>query len=241
MGVVIVTGGSRGIGAAICRQVSEQGHTVVVNYAGDQAAADAVADDTGGLAVRANVADEADVVRLFDAAEELGTLTGVVCNAGITGTFGRLDGQSLDSVRKVFETNVYGVFLGNREAVRRMSTKYGRGGGVIVNISSTAAKRGSPGEWVHYAASKSAVETLTYGLAQEVADEGIRVNCVAPGMVDTDMHAAAGIPDRLDRVAPSIPLKRAGRPDEIAEGVAWLLSDAASYVVGSVLTISGGR
>lgn len=241
MGVVIVTGGSRGIGAAICRQVSAQGHTVVINYVSDQAAAEAVAKETGGHAVRANVSDEADVVRLFDAAEELGTFAGVVCNAAITGTPGRLDEQSLDNVRQVFETNVYGVFLGNREAVKRMSTKYGRGGGAIVNISSTAARRGSPGEWVHYAASKSAVETLTYGLALEVADEGIRVNCVAPGMVETEMHAAAGLPDRLERTAPLIPLKRAGQPEEIAEGVAWLLSDAASYVVGSVLTISGGR
>jgi NAD(P)-dependent dehydrogenase (short-subunit alcohol dehydrogenase family) len=242
MGVVIVTGGSRGIGAAICRQAAAQGHTVVVNYVGDQSAAEAVAKETGGLAVRANVSDEADVQRLFDAAEELGPLTGVVCNAAITGnTPGRLDQQTAETVRDVFDTNVMGVFLCNKEAVRRMSTKYGHRGGAIVNISSTAARRGSPGEWVHYAASKAAVETLTYGLALEVADEGIRVNAVAPGLVETDMHAAAGMPDRTERLAPLIPVKRAGQPDEIAGGVVWLLSEAASYVVGAVLPISGGR
>jgi NAD(P)-dependent dehydrogenase (short-subunit alcohol dehydrogenase family) len=242
MGVVIVTGGSRGIGAAICRLAAAKGHTVVVNYVGDQAAAEAVAKETGGLAVQANVANEPDVIRLFDAAAELGPLTGVVCNAAITGnTPGRLDEQTVGTVRDVFDTNVIGVFLCNREAVRRMSTRYGNGGGAIVNISSTAARRGSPGEWVHYAASKAAVETLTYGLALEVADEGIRVNAVAPGLVETDMHASAGMPDRTERLAPLIPVKRAGQPHEIAEGVVWLLSDAASYVVGSILPISGGR
>jgi NAD(P)-dependent dehydrogenase (short-subunit alcohol dehydrogenase family) len=242
MGVVIVTGGSRGIGAAICRLAAAQGHTVVVNYVGDQAAAEAVAKETGGRAVQANVANEPDVIRLFDAAAELGPLTGVVCNAAITGnTPGRLDEQTVGTVRDVLDTNVIGVFLCNREAVRRMSTRYGNDGGAIVNISSTAARRGSPGEWVHYAASKAAVETLTYGLALEVADEGIRVNGVAPGLVETGMHASAGMPDRAERLAPLIPVKRAGQPHEIAEGVVWLLSDAASYVVGSILPISGGR
>jgi NAD(P)-dependent dehydrogenase (short-subunit alcohol dehydrogenase family) len=242
MGVVIVTGGSRGIGAAICRLSAERGHQVVVNYTNDHAAAEAVAKETSGLAVRANVAEEADVRALFEAAGELGSLTGVVCNAAVTGnTPGRLDEQTVDAVRQVFDTNVVGVFLCNREAVRRMSTRYGNSGGVIVNISSTAAHRGSPGEWVHYAASKAAVETLTYGLALEVADEGIRVNAIAPGLVETDMHAAAGMPDRTRRLAPLIPMKRVGQPEEIAEGVVWLLSDAASFVTGAVLPISGGR
>jgi NAD(P)-dependent dehydrogenase (short-subunit alcohol dehydrogenase family) len=242
MGVLIVTGGSRGIGAAICRQAAEQGYRVVVNYVGDQTAAEAVAKETGGLAVRANVSDEGDVLRLFDAAESLGRITGVVCNAAITGnTPGRLDEQSLATVREVFDVNVLGVFLCNREAVRRMSTRYGHAGGVIVNISSTAAGRGSPNEWVHYAASKGAVETLTHGLALEVADEGIRVNAVAPGLIETDMHASAGMPDRTSRLAPLIPMKRAGQPSEIAEGVMWLLSSAASFMTGAIVPISGGR
>jgi NAD(P)-dependent dehydrogenase (short-subunit alcohol dehydrogenase family) len=242
MGVVIVTGGSRGIGAAICRLAADRGHHVVVNYVGDEAAAEAVAKETGGTAVRANVADEADVARLFATAAELGPLTGVVCNAGITGnTPGRLDEQDVETVRQVLDVNVTGVFLCNREAVRRMSTRHGGSGGVIVNISSTAAHRGSPGEWVHYAASKAAVETLTHGLAIEVADEGVRVNAVAPGLVETGLHEAAGMPDRVARIAPSIPMRRGGQPEEIAEGVVWLLSGSASFVTGAVLPISGGR
>ncbi|MEV4311689.1 SDR family oxidoreductase [Actinocrispum sp. NPDC049592] len=242
MGVIVVTGGSRGIGAAICRRLAAEGHKVVVNYTSDAAAAEAVAKETDGLAVQANVTGEADVKRLFDTAESLGPLTAVVCNAAITGnTPGRLDEQSVATVRDVFDVNVIGVFLCNKEAVLRMSTKYGHGGGGIVNISSTAAGRGSPNEWVHYAATKGAVETLTYGLALEVADEGIRVNAVAPGLVETDMHAAAGMPDRPTRLAPLIPMKRPGQPAEIAEGVAWLLSGAASFVTGAILPISGGR
>ena len=242
MGVVIVTGGSRGIGAEICRLAAAQGHQVVVNYASDSAVAEAVATEVNGVAVRANVADEDDVVRLFDAAQQLGELTGLVCNAGITGNkIARMDEQDVATVREVLEVNVTGTFLCNREAVRRMSTKHGGAGGVIVNISSTAAHRGSPGEWVHYAASKAAVETITKGLALEVAAEGIRVNCVAPGTVETGLHEAAGDPDRPARLAPLIPMGRAGLPAEIAEGVVWLLSDASSFVTGSVVTISGGR
>ncbi|MCE7005263.1 SDR family oxidoreductase [Kibdelosporangium philippinense] len=242
MGVVIVTGGSRGIGAAICKTVAKAGHKVVVNYVGNAAAAEAVVKETGGLAVKANVSDEADVRRLFDKAAELGPVTGLVCNAGITGNrIARLDEHDVQTVRDVLEVNVVGTFLCDREAVRRMSTKHGGNGGVIVNISSTAAHRGSPGEWVHYAASKAAVETLTKGLALEVANEGIRVNCVAPGLVETEMHEAAGAPDRVAKTAPLIPMKRGGQPEEIADGVMWLLSDASSFVTGSVVTISGGR
>ncbi|MFC0115523.1 SDR family oxidoreductase [Kibdelosporangium aridum] len=242
MGVVIVTGGSRGIGAAICRAVAKAGHQVVVNYVGNAAAAEAVVKETGGIAVKANVSDEADVRRLFDTAAELGPVTGLVCNAAITGNkIARLDEHEVRTVREVLDVNVVGTFLCDREAVRRMSTKHGGNGGVIVNISSTAAHRGSPGEWVHYAASKAAVETLTKGLALEVANEGVRVNCVAPGLVETELHEAAGAPDRVARTAPLIPMKRAGQPDEIADGVMWLLSDASSFVTGSVVTISGGR
>jgi NAD(P)-dependent dehydrogenase (short-subunit alcohol dehydrogenase family) len=245
--VVVVTGGSRGIGAAVCRLAAKQGYAVVINYASDDAAAEVVRADieaSGGTAVTvaADVADEADVRRLFDVATGLGELTGLVSNAGITGnTPGRLDEQDVAVVRRVLDVNVLGVFLCDREAVRRMSTRYGGRGGAIVNVSSTAAGRGSPGEWVHYAASKAAVDSLTHGLALEVAAEGIRVNAVAPGLVETGLHAAAGLPDRLEQRAPLIPMLRAGQPEEIAEGIVWLLSPAASFVTGAVLPVSGGH
>jgi len=244
---MIVTGGGRGIGAAVARRVAADGYQVVVNYASDHDAARAVVADiaaAGGkaLAVPGDVADEDDVRRLFDAAAAEGPLAGVVCNAGITGnTPGRLDEQSAEVVRRVLDVNVLGVFLCNREAVRRLSTRYGGPGGAIVNISSTAAGRGSPGEWVHYAASKAAVDSLTHGLALEVGAEGIRVNAIAPGLVNTDLHAAAGMPDRPAERAPLIPMRRPGEPAEIAEGVAWLLSPAASFVTGAILPISGGH
>ncbi|QWF80768.1 SDR family oxidoreductase [Amycolatopsis sp. CA-230715] len=246
-GVLIVTGGSRGIGAEVCALAARHGYDVVVNYAGDEQAAATVVkrvEEAGRSAVevRGDVAVEEDVCALFDAAAGLGTLTALVNNAGITGnTPGRLDAQRVETVRRVLDVNVTGVFLCAREAVRRMSTRYGGEGGVIVNVSSTAARTASAGEWVHYAASKAAVETMTSGLAQEVAEEGIRVNAVAPGMVETGLHAAAGMPDRLDRIAPTIPMGRAGRPEEIAEAVLWLLSPASSYATGAVLPVSGGR
>jgi NAD(P)-dependent dehydrogenase (short-subunit alcohol dehydrogenase family) len=246
MTVLVVTGGSRGIGAAVCRLAGARGYDVVVNYASDAAAAERVVSEiaaAGGraVAVPADVSKEDDVARLFEVADGRGRLSGVVSNAGITGDkLARLDEMDVDTVRRVLDVNVTGVFLCARAAVRRMSTRYGGHGGVIVNVSSTAAQRGSPGEWVHYAASKAAVETMTRGLAQEVGGEGIRVNAVAPGMVETEMHARAD-PDRLERVAPLIPMGRAGQPEEIAEGIVWLLSSSASFVTGSVLTISGGR
>jgi len=246
-GVLIVTGASRGVGAAVARLGASRGYDVVVNYASDASAAEEVAGEVraaGRRAVtaRADVSSEADVVALFDAAAELGTITAVVNNAAITGnTPGRLDAQDVATVRRVLDVNVTGVFLCCREAVRRMSARHGGGGGAVVNVSSTAARTGSPGEWTHYAASKAAVETLTWGLAQEVAGEGVRVNAVAPGLVETGLHAAAGLPDRLERIAPTVPLARAGRPEEIAEAVLWLLSPAASYAVGAVLPVGGGR
>ena len=246
-GVLIVTGGSRGIGAAICTLAAVRGYDVVVNYSGDPTPAEDVAKQVReqgrqAAAVRADVSDEQDVRALFDAAAELGPLTALVNNAAITGnTPGRLDQYDVEVVRRTLDVNVTGVFLCCREAVRRMSTRYGGHGGAIVNISSTAARTGSAGEWVHYAASKAAVDTLTFGLAQEVAGEGIRVNAVAPGLIETGLHAAAGMPDRPARFAPQIPLGRAGRPEEIAEAVLWLLSAAASFTAGAVLDVGGGR
>jgi NAD(P)-dependent dehydrogenase (short-subunit alcohol dehydrogenase family) len=221
-GVVIVTGGSRGIGAAICLLAAERGYDVVVNYAGHTSAAEGVAERVRqhgrqALAVRGDVSSEEDVCGLFDAAVGLGPLAGLVSNAAIAGnTAGRLDEQHVDTVRRVLGVNVTGVFLCGREAVRRMSTRYGGSGGAIINISSTAARTGSAGERVHYAATKAAVETLALGLAQEVAGEGVRVNAVAPGLVETGLHAAAGLPDRIGHFAPQIPMRRAGLPREIA-------------------------
>jgi NAD(P)-dependent dehydrogenase (short-subunit alcohol dehydrogenase family) len=246
-GVLIVTGGSKGIGAAVCELAAARGYDVVVNYAGDADAAEDVASrvrkhGVQAITHRGDVASEEDVVALFDAAAELGPITGVVANAAITGnTPGRLDEYEADVVRRVVDVNVTGTFLCVREGIRRMSTRHGGSGGAIVTVSSTAARTGSPGEWVHYAATKAAVETMTYGVAQEVAKESIRVNAVAPGMINTGLHAAAGMPDRMERIAPSIPMGRPGEPGEIAEAVLWLLSPAASYTTGSVLTVGGGR
>ncbi len=246
-GVLVVTGGSKGIGGAVCELAAARGYDVVVNYAGDEEAAEDVASrvrkhGVQAITRRGDVASEDDVVALFDAAVALGPLAGVVANAAVTGnTPGRLDEYEVDVVRRVVDVNVTGVFLCIREGIRRMSTRHGGSGGAIVTISSTAARTGSPGEWVHYAATKAAVETMTYGVAQEVAKESIRVNAVAPGMINTGLHAAAGMPDRMDRIGPSIPMGRPGEPAEIAEAVLWLVSPASSYATGSVLTVGGGR
>jgi NAD(P)-dependent dehydrogenase (short-subunit alcohol dehydrogenase family) len=244
---LIVTGGSRGIGAAICELAAARGHDVVVNYSGDPAPAEAVAEQVRSsgrqaLAFRADVSSEDDVRALFDAAAELGPVTALVNNAATTGnTPGRLESYDVEVVRRTLDVNVTGVFLCCREAVRRMSARHGGAGGAIVNVSSTAARTGSAGEWVHYAASKAAVDTLTFGLAQEVAGEGVRVNAVAPGMVHTGLHEAAGLPDRLAKYAPQIPMGRAGQPAEIAEAVLFLLSPASSFTTGAVLDVGGGR
>jgi NAD(P)-dependent dehydrogenase (short-subunit alcohol dehydrogenase family) len=244
---VVVTGASRGIGAAVARMVGAKGFPVVVNYAKNKPAADAVAREIvsmGGsaVAVQGDVGKETDVLRLFETAEkEFGRIGGLVNNAGVTGGFARVEAVTADAIARVLAVNVAGMMLCSREAVRRLSTRHGGAGGSIVNISSLVARTGGAGEWVHYAASKGAVNSFTIGLAREVADEGIRVNAVAPGLIATDLHADNGAPDRLERLMPSVPMKRAGTAQEVAEGVVWLLSEAASYVTGSILEIGGGR
>jgi NAD(P)-dependent dehydrogenase (short-subunit alcohol dehydrogenase family) len=220
---------------------------VAVNYVKNKPAADAVVREilsAGGraVAIQGDVGRETDVLRLFEAAEkEFGSIGGLVNNAGVTGGFARVEAVTADAIAQVLAVNVAGMMLCSREAVRRMSTQHGGSGGSIVNISSLVARTGGTGEWVHYAASKGAVNSFTIGLAREVADEGIRVNAVAPGLIDTDLHADNGAPDRLDRLMPTVPMKRAGTAEEVAEGVLWLLSAAASYVTGSILEIGGGR
>jgi NAD(P)-dependent dehydrogenase (short-subunit alcohol dehydrogenase family) len=247
LGTLIVTGASRGIGAAIARLAAARGWAVAVNFStGEKEAQNVVAEviANGGqaIAIRADISREADIVRMFETAErELGPIKGLVNNAAITGGFARVEDVSAKAIEKVLAVNVTGSILCAREAVRRMSTKRGGTGGVIVNISSRAAETGSPGEWVHYAASKGAIDSFTVGLAREVATEGIRVNAVAPGLVETGLHAANGEPGRLQRLMPSIPMQRAGQPNEVAEGVVWLLSPAPSYTTGAILPIGGGR
>ncbi|SDG67602.1 NAD(P)-dependent dehydrogenase, short-chain alcohol dehydrogenase family [Lentzea fradiae] len=228
----VITGGSRGIGAATARRLVRDGHRVVIGYR--QAADDArrLEDELGVLAVRADTTDEDDVARLFDAAGD--DVTGVVNNAGITSPAGPLTDLRTADLRRVVDVNVIGAILVAREAARRMT------GGCIVNVSSGAATLGSPGEYVHYAATKAAVDALTVGLAKELAPRGIRVNCVQPGTIRTDIHQLSGLPDRPDRVAGRVPLGRAGEPDEIAGAIAWLLSADASYATGAILRVTGG-
>jgi NAD(P)-dependent dehydrogenase (short-subunit alcohol dehydrogenase family) len=247
MTTLIVTGASRGIGAAVALLAGARGFAVAVNYARDGAAAEAVAAAivAGGgraVAVQADVAREPEVLRLFAKAERaLGPLGALVNNAGVTGGFARVEDVTAAAVERALAVNVAGSILCAREAVRRMSNRRGGAGGAIVNISSLAARTGGSGEWVHYAASKGAVNTLTVGLAREVAAEGVRVNAVAPGLIATDLHAASGAPDRVARMAPSVPMGRGGTAEEVAEAVLWLLSPAASYVTGTILEVGGGR
>jgi len=246
-GTLIVTGAGRGIGAAVAKMAGARGFAVAVNYTKNaQAAADVGRHivSSGGRAtvIQADISREADVLRLFEAAEqELGQVTGLVNNAGITGGFARVEEVTSATLTEVFSVNVIGAILCAREAVQRMSARNGGRGGAIVNISSRAAEIGGAGEWVHYAASKGALDTFTLGLAREVAAEGIRVNAVAPGHVLTELHAASGDPERPTRLAPTIPMGRAGTPEEIAEAVLWLLSPAPSYTTGTILAVSGGR
>jgi glucose 1-dehydrogenase len=242
--VTVVTGGSRGIGAAICLRLAAEGHDVVVNCVRDLAAAEAVAEEVRAagaraVTVRGDTSVEADVERLFEVAErEVGPVTGLVNNAAVTGPLGPFTEVGTDTLRRVVDVNVMGTLLCSRRAAQLMTP---RGEGVIVNISSGAATLGSPGEYVHYAATKAAVDTLTLGLAKELGPDGIRVNAVAPGVVDTEMHAAMGDPDRARRMAGTVPLRRAGQAEEIAAAVAWLMSPDASYTTGAVLRVAGGR
>ncbi len=246
-GTLIVTGASRGIGAAIAKLAGAHGFSVAVNFAAGEAEARTIAQQiisAGGhaCAIQADVSREQDIIRLFETAEgELGPIKALVNNAAITGGFSRVASVSAKTLAQVMAVNVTGAILCAREAVRCMSTERGGTGGVIVNISSRAARTGSAGEWVHYAASKGAIDSFTIGLAREVATEGIRVNAVAPGLIETGLHAANGEPDRLGRLASTIPMQRAGTPLEVAEGVLWLLSPAASYTTGTILQIGGGR
>jgi NAD(P)-dependent dehydrogenase (short-subunit alcohol dehydrogenase family) len=244
---VLVTGGSRGIGAATARLAAERGYTVCVNYRSNRAAADAVVADIesrGGtaIAVGADVSIETDVLRLFQAIDErLGPLRALVNNAGVLETQTRVDSIDAARIGRIFATNVTGAFLCAREAVKRLSTARGGAGGAIVNVSSRAAQLGAPGEYVDYAASKAALDALTVGLALEVAAEGIRVNGVRAGIIDTDIHASGGEPRRVDRLGPQLPMKRGGHAIEVARAILWLLSDEASFSTGTFIDVSGGR
>jgi NAD(P)-dependent dehydrogenase (short-subunit alcohol dehydrogenase family) len=246
-GALIVTGGSRGIGAATAQLAAREGYAVCVNYRANRAAADAVVAGiarSGGnaAAIAADVAKEADVIRLFDeCAAALGPVTALVNNAGILEQHMRVDEMSAERLERVFATNILGAFLCAREAVRRMSTRHGGRGGGIVNVSSVAASLGSPNEYVDYAASKGAVDTLTIGLAREVAEEGIRVNAVRPGVIYTQIHASGGEPNRVERVKAAVPMKRGGQPEEVARAILWLLSESSSYCTGAFIDVSGGR
>jgi NAD(P)-dependent dehydrogenase (short-subunit alcohol dehydrogenase family) len=244
--VVIITGGSRGIGRATAIAAAARGYRVCIGYASNEAAANsAVAEIAakGGnaIAVKCDVSNESDVLALFAAADEFGTLGALVNNAGIVGRTSRVDQMPTERIQRMMAINVVGSILCAREAVKRMSTRHGGKGGVIVNLSSVAAKLGSPNTYVYYAASKGAIDSFTIGLGYEVAGEGIRVAAIRPGLIDTDIHASGGEPDRAHRLAPNVPMKRVGSAEEIANAILWLMSDEASYVTSAILDVSGGR
>jgi NAD(P)-dependent dehydrogenase (short-subunit alcohol dehydrogenase family) len=245
--VAIITGASRGIGAATARLAAQAGYAVCLSYATNRDAAEAVAADVRkagakALVAHADVGIEADVVRMFEECDRaLGRLDALVNNAGILEHHMRLEDMEAARLQRVMTTNVVGSFLCAREAVRRMSTKRGGKGGAIVNVSSMAAKLGSPDEYIDYAASKGAIDTMTIGLSKEVATAGIRVNAVRPGPIHTDIHASGGEPDRIERVKKAVPMQRGGYPEEVARAILWLLSDEASYCTGALLDVSGGR
>ena len=244
---VLVTGGSRGIGAATALLCAGRGHAVAVNYASDAKAAQAVVDQivaAGGraIAMQADVADEAQVLALFARIDrELPPLSGLVNNAGVVDQPARVDAMDAARLQRMFAINVFSSFHCAREAVKRLSTRHGGRGGAIVNLSSAAARIGSPGQYVDYAAAKGAIDVFTIGLAKEVAPEGIRVNAVRPGIIETDIHASGGLPDRVKQMAPLVPMQRAGSADEVAQAIVWLLSDASSYTTGAIVDVTGGR
>lgn len=245
--VLVVTGASRGIGAATAQLAAARGFRVCVNYLRSQPAADQIVQaiqHKGGtaVAIQADVSNEEDVHRLFETAtQQLGPITALVNNVGIVERQSRLDAIDAARLHRVFAANVFGSFLCAREAVRRMSTRYGGQGGSIVNVSSGAARIGSPNEYIDYAATKGAIDTLTLGLAKEVAEENIRVNAVRPGHIYTELHALGGEPNRVDRVKAGVPMQRGGQPEEVANAILWLLSEEASYVTGAILDVTGGR
>ena len=245
--VLLVTGGSRGIGAATARLAAGAGWAVAVNYTANSLAADEVvrairADGGRAMAVQADVADEAQVLKMYEHVDaKLGRLTGLVNNAGVVDRAQRVEDMSVARWRRMFDINVIGAFLCAREAVRRMSTKHGGSGGAIVNLSSAAARLGSPNEYVDYAAAKSAIDAFTIGLAKEVAGDGIRVNAVRPGLIDTEIHASGGRPDRVEALKHQVPMQRGGTAEEVAQTILWLLSDAASYTTMSLVEVSGAR
>jgi NAD(P)-dependent dehydrogenase (short-subunit alcohol dehydrogenase family) len=244
--VVVITGGSRGIGRATALAVAMRGFKVVVGYASNKIAADEVvaaieAKNGKALAVKCDVGEENDILKLFEAADKFGTLGALINNAGIAARMARVDELSSERIQRMMAVNVTGTILCAREAVKRMSTRHGGQGGVIVNLSSAAARLGAPNTHVDYAASKGAIDSFTIGLGLEVAGEGIRVAGVRPGMIDTEMHATVGEPDRAHKLAHLVPMKRIGRAEEIANAIVWLISDEASYVTGTTLDVSGGR
>jgi NAD(P)-dependent dehydrogenase (short-subunit alcohol dehydrogenase family) len=245
--VLLVTGGSRGIGAATAVLAAREGFVVAVNYCTNAAAADAVvrqirAEGGTALALKADVAEEAQVVEMFRQLDtRLGRLSALVNNAGVVDVASRVDAMSVQRLRRMFDTNLLGSFVCAREAVLRMSTRHGGGGGAIVNVSSVAARLGGPGQYVDYAATKGAIDTFTIGLAREVAAEGIRVNAVRPGIIDTEIHASGGQPDRVREMAPLVPMQRAGSAEEVARSIVWLLTPQSSYTTGAVIDVAGGR
>ena len=245
--IVLITGGSRGIGAATARLAAQQGYAVAVNYASNSLAADEVVRSiraTGGSAitVQADVAVEAQVLSMFDKVDaKLGRLTALVNNAGVVDVASRVDAMDVERLQRMFNTNILGSFVCAREAVKRMSTRYGGEGGSIVNVSSAASRMGSPGQYVDYAASNGAIDTFTIGLAKEVAQEGIRVNAVRPGIIDTDIHASGGQPERAWQMAPQVPMQRPGTALEVAQAIVWLMGSDSSYTTGTLLDVAGGR